>query len=117
EQEQDMDDSMTLIMGTVFPTVILPFFMLVIFLIQMIGTEINDEKSSRSMEIIISNVSPKAHFFSKILSYNIFIISQGLLLIIYAVIGMVVRNLIGGDSITGGIMSGADGILTTLSST
>ena len=117
EQEQDMDDSMTLIMGTVFPTVILPFFMLVIFLIQMIGTEINDEKSSRSMEIIISNVSPKAHFFSKILSSNIFIISQGLLLIIYAVIGMVVRNMIGGDAITGGIMSGADGILTTLSST
>ena len=30
---------------------------------------------------------------------------------------MVVRNMIGGDSITGGIMSGADGILTTLSST
>lgn len=117
EQEQDMDDSMTLIMGTVFPTVILPFFMLVIFLIQMIGTEINDEKSSRSMEIIISNVRPKVHFFSKILSSNIFIISQGLLLIIYAVIGMVVRNLIGGDAITGGIMSGADGILTTLSST
>lgn len=117
DQEQDLNDSMTLIMGTVFPTVILPFFMLVIFLIQMIGTEINDEKSSRSMEIIISNVSPKAHFFAKILSSNIFIIGQGLLLIIYGLLGLLIRSIIGGDSITNGIMNGADGILTTLSST
>lgn len=117
DQEQDLNDSMTLIMGTVFPTVILPFFMLVIFLIQMIGTEINDEKSSRSMEIIISNVSPKTHFFAKILSSNIFIIGQGLLLIIYGLLGLLVRSMIGGDSITNGIMNGADGILTTLSST
>lgn len=117
DQEQDLNDSMTLIMGTVFPTVILPFFMLVIFLIQMIGTEINDEKSSRSMEIIISNVSPKTHFFAKILSSNIFIIGQGLLLIIYGLLGLLVRSMIGGDSITNGIMNGADGILTTLSTT
>lgn len=115
DQEQDLNDSMTLIMGTVFPTVILPFFMLVIFLIQMIGTEINDEKSSRSMEIIISNVSPKTHFFAKILSSNVFIIGQGLLLIIYGLLGLFVRSMIGGDSITNGIMNGADGILTTLS--
>ena len=41
---------------------IVPFFLLITMLTQMIGAEINDEKSTRSMEIIISNVSPKIHF-------------------------------------------------------
>lgn len=86
------DESMAMVMGTVFPTVILPFFMLVIFLVQMLGSEINEEKSTRSMEIIISNVSPKTHFFSKITAANIFVISQGILLIIYAIIGLLLRN-------------------------
>lgn len=57
------EENMEMIMGTVFPTVILPFFILVVFLVQMIGAEINEEKQTRSMEVIISNVSPKAHFF------------------------------------------------------
>ena len=43
----------------------------------------NPEKSTRSMEIIISNVSPKTHFISKILSSNLFVIIQGALLIIF----------------------------------
>lgn len=86
------DESMAMIMGTVFPTVILPFFMLVIFLVQMLGSEINEEKSTRSMEIIISNVSPKTHFFSKIVASNLFVISQGVLLIAYALIGLLIRN-------------------------
>lgn len=93
DEAKNEEESMAMIMGTVFPTVILPFFMLVIFLVQMIGTEINEEKSTRSMEIIISNVSPKTHFFSKVLASNIFVITQGLLLIIYAVIGLLVKNL------------------------
>ena len=49
DASQNEDENMSLIMGTVFPTVILPFFMLVLFLVQMIGTEINEEKSTRSM--------------------------------------------------------------------
>ncbi|MEG1596747.1 MAG: ABC transporter permease [Bacilli bacterium] len=87
------EENMNTIMGTIFPTIILPFFMLVLFLVQMIGTEINEEKSTRSMEVIISNVSPKAHFFSKILSSNIFVISQGVLLMIYGGIGFLTRGL------------------------
>ncbi len=86
-------ESTSMIMGTVFPTVILPFFMLVIFLVQMIGTEINEEKSTRSMEIIISNVSPKTHFFSKILSSNVFVLTQGLLLIGYGGLGLLLKNI------------------------
>lgn len=92
-------DSMEAIMATVFPVFILPFFMLVIFLIQMIGTEINDEKSTRGMEIIISNVSPRTHFFSKVLAGNIFVISQALLLILYGVIGLLLRNVLSAGSL------------------
>ncbi len=92
EDKKSSDDNMETIMGTVFPTIILPFFMLVIFLVQMIGAEIYEEKSSRSMEIIISNVSPKTHFLSKMCSANLFAVGQGLLLLIFAGIGMLVKN-------------------------
>lgn len=91
-EAKNEDESMAMIMGTVFPTVILPFFMLVVFLVQMLGSEINEEKSTRSMEIIISNVSPKTHFFSKIVASNLFVITQGVLLIAYALIGLLIRN-------------------------
>ncbi len=47
----------------------------------MVGGEICEEKTTRSMEIIISNVSPKMHLFSKVLASNIFVITQGALLI------------------------------------
>ena len=66
--------------------------MLTISVIQMIGAEINEEKSTRSMEIIISNVSDRVHFFSKVLAANIFVIMQGVLLIIYSSIGLLFRT-------------------------
>lgn len=99
ENKKSENESMETIMTTVFPIVILPFFMLTIFLVQMIGAEINDEKTTRGMEIIISNVSPKVHFFSKVISGNIFIISQGILLIAYVAIGILIRNILGAGSI------------------
>ncbi len=92
------DEATAMIMGTVFPTLILPFFMLVIFLVQMIGTEINEEKSTRSMEIIISNVSPKTHFFSKVLASNAFVLFQGVLLILYSGIGLLIKSSLQVDS-------------------
>lgn len=94
EDKNTEEENMQTIMSTVFPTVILPFFMLVMFLVQMIGAEINEEKSSRSMEIIISNVSPKTHFFSKIVSSNLFVIIQGSLLILFGGIGLFLRNIL-----------------------
>lgn len=99
------DEDASMIMTTVFPVVILPFFMLTIFLIQFIGSEINDEKSTRSMEIIISNVSPKIHFAAKVIANNLFVLLQGFLLIFYAIIGFVVRKALGGDSILNGVGS------------
>lgn len=101
EDKNSEEENMEMVMGTVFPTVILPFFILVVFLVQMIGAEINEEKQTRSMEVIISNVSPKAHFFSKVVSSNAFVLLQGFLLIMYGVIALIIRN----NTATGGASS------------
>lgn len=93
-----VDENMTIVMNSVFPTLILPFFMLVVFLVQMVGGEICEEKTTRSMEIIISNVSPKMHLFSKVLASNIFVITQGALLIVFAIIGLLINKYITGTS-------------------
>lgn len=113
ENEKTQDELTMTIMGSVFPTIILPVFILVIFLVQMIGNEIYEEKSSRSMEIIISNVSPKVHFFSKIVSGNVFVITQGLLLIIYAIIGLIVNKLTSSTSQVDTIISTVTEIVQT----
>ena len=46
----------------------------------------------KRMEIIISNVSPKVHLLSKVVASNFFIILQGLLLILYSVIGILIST-------------------------
>lgn len=88
-----------MLLTTVFPIVILPFFMLTIFLVQMIGAEVNDEKSTKGMEIIISNVSPVTHFFSKVIAGNLFVLFQGFLLIVYGTIGIIIRKLTTTDNL------------------
>ncbi len=85
-----------IIASGVIMLLILPCFFLILMLVQMIGAEVNDEKTTRSMEIIISNVSPKTHFLSKIYASTSFVILQGLLLIFYAFLAMIVRSLLGG---------------------
>ncbi len=97
-EEKSVDENQELIMTTVFPIVILPFFMLTIFLVQMIGAEINDEKTTRGMEIIISNVSPKTHFFSKVVAGNLFVLLQSILLLLYSGIGLAIRKIINSGS-------------------
>lgn len=103
EDKKTEDENSSMIMSIVFPVVILPFFMLSLFLVQMIGAEVNDEKSTRGMEIIISNVSPQTHFFSKVLAGNIFVLLQGFLLFMYGALGFLARNLLGGSDITNGV--------------
>lgn len=102
ESEKSEDENTNMIMTTVFPVIILPFFMLSIFLVQMIGAEVNDEKTTRGMEIIISNVSPKTHFASKVIAGNLFVLIQGILLVLFATIGFFVRKLVGGSNIANG---------------
>ena len=90
--KKSVDENMEMVMGSLFPTLILPFFMLIIFLVQMIGGEICEEKTTKSMEIIISNVSPKVHLLSKVLASNLFTIIQALLLVIYSIIGILIST-------------------------
>lgn len=99
ESKKTESENSEMILTTVFPIVILPFFMLTIFLVQMIGAEVNDEKATRGMEIIISNVSPVTHFFSKVIAGNLFVLLQGLLLLIYGGIGILIRKMITSESL------------------
>lgn len=117
ENKKSENEGMDTIMSTVFPIFILPFFMLTIFLVQMIGAEVNDEKTTRGMEIIISNVSPKVHFFSKIIAGNVFIIMQGILLIIYAGIGLFLRKILGTGSIFTSLGSEMTGVFNGIMQT
>lgn len=100
ETKKGEEEMTQMIMTVVFPSIILPFFILSILLVQMIGAEVNDEKTTRGMEIIISNVSPKTHFMSKMIASNAFIILQGLLLIVYVAIGFFIRSLTGGSDVS-----------------
>lgn len=117
ENKKSEAESTQMIMSTVFPLIILPFFALTIFLVQMVGAEVNDEKTTRGMEIIISNVSPKVHFFSKVISSNLFVLIQGVLLIAYAAIGIGIRIYSGSNNILGAtsfdISSLLDGIVSS----
>lgn len=101
--ENDPVDNM--MVSTIMQVLTLPIFMLIMFLIQMIGAEVNEEKSTRSMEIIISNVSPKTHFMSKIIAANSFIFIQGLLLIVFAIIAVIIRFFVSGGDLLSGIDS------------
>ncbi len=109
------DEDVQMIMTSVFPILILPFFMLTIFLVQFIGSEVNDEKSTKSMEIIISNVSPKIHFASKIIANNLFIIGQVILILLYGFIGLKIRDLVGGNNIMNGIGAEVGNTISMLS--
>lgn len=112
EGKDSIDENMNMIMSTVFPVFILPFFMLIIFLVQMIGAEVNDEKTTRGMEIIISNVSPRVHFFSKCIAGNVFVILQSVLLICYGLIGFFARSFFGGGNEINNAVSEITGLLS-----
>ncbi|MEG2457544.1 MAG: ABC transporter permease [Bacilli bacterium] len=88
---------MNMISTLVIPIIILPFFFLILIVVQMIGADINEEKSSRSMEIIISSISPTTHFMSKMISINIFVLIQGLLLFAFGGVGLVLRTIFSGS--------------------
>lgn len=114
EDKNSEEENMNIIMSVVFPTLILPFFMLIILLVQSIGTEINEEKSTRSMEIIISNVSAKTHLFAKIVSGNLFIIFQTILIFLYGALGFLLRSFT--PSVTGEMTNTIKEVLSSLQS-
>lgn len=112
EDANSLDED--LITGVVFPIIVLPFFFLTIFLIQMIGNEVNEEKSTKSMEIIISNVSPQVHLASKVISSNIFVLTQAILIFLYGFIGIIIRTLIIGINIDTNLTGELGSIINTV---
>ena len=120
--DDNKEDDM--IISTVMQIITLPIFMLIMFLIQMIGAEVNEEKTTKSMEIIISNVSPKTHFLSKVIAANGFVLIQSLLLILFAGIAIFIRFITSSGDMLNGLDSDIlsfidtiplDSILNTLS--
>ncbi len=85
--------------GAIVTTVlIVPFFILIVTMVQMLGAEINDEKTSRGMEIIISSVPAKIHFISKVVAAISYVLIQGVLLLIYSGIAMLLKNILASSS-------------------
>ena len=95
ETKNTEEENMNAVMGILFPTLILPFFFLIVLLVQFIGGEINEEKTTRSMEVIISNVPAKVHFFSKLIANNAFVIIQAILVFLYGLTGFFSRKIFG----------------------
>lgn len=92
DENLNENEELIKLIGSVITIVfIVPFFILIVLMVQMIGAEINEEKSTKSMEIIISSVTPEAHFMSKLVASNIFAIFQGALLLLYAFVGSLIR--------------------------
>lgn len=103
-----------LITSGVILVVILPCFFLILMLVQMIGSEVNDEKTTRSMEIIISNVSPETHFLSKVFASTLFVVIQGVLLLLYAFVAVLSRFIFGGGNLLSGIGEGLSGNVSNI---
>lgn len=93
------NELMSYIGNFIIPMFIIPFFLLIIMVTQMIGAEINEEKSSKSMEIIITSVPARLHFISKIITANVYAILQSLLFVLYFGIGLLIRRLVTGSSL------------------
>lgn len=111
--KNSQDENMSMLMSTVFPSLILPFFMLIIFLVQMVGGEICEEKTTKSMEIIISNVSPKTHLLSKIVANNLFVLLQGILFFLYGLVSYFISSRNGSLNIPSEITNIWNGLVAT----
>lgn len=107
DENVDENEELTEMLSTIILLVfIVPIFMLIITVVQMIGAEINEEKSSKGMEIIISSVSPKIHFIAKLVAANLFALTQGLLLLVYGIIGMIIKFIVTGTMNMSGSLEG-----------
>lgn len=85
------EESKDLVASGIITVFIVPIFILIVLLTQMIGAEINDEKTTRGMEIIISSVPVKSHFISKIYASLKYVLIQGGLILGYAILGIFLR--------------------------
>lgn len=98
ESTTDESENSDFLYGVSFASTLVIYFA-IIFGIQLLGSEVFEEKSSRAMEIIITNVKPTAHMLVKITSTFIFILAIGLAVILGAIVGIVSLKFISPDSI------------------
>lgn len=116
-EDLDPNEELMQIIGAIATILfVLPIFILIVTIVQMIGAEINEEKTSRGMEIIISSVSPQAHFLSKLVSSNLFAILQTVLIFVYGLIGGLIRFIWNGSINISSLVSGlasSEGISAT----
>lgn len=74
-------------------------YMIIIFGFQLLGSEIFEEKSSRAMEVIITNTKPHVHMLVKICSTFVFLISIILTILIGAILGVVILYMSNPDTV------------------
>ena len=86
------EDDSNVVMSIIVVVFIMISFLVIINLVQMIGAEINEEKKNKTMEIIISDVPPKAHFISKLVSCTLFILIQVFLFVVYGIIASSIKG-------------------------
>ena len=61
----EQQDDFSMILAAIAPIFVVPLFIIITFGLQMIGTEIIEEKRAKAIEIIIASVPPKTHFVAK----------------------------------------------------
>lgn len=71
-------------------------YLLAVFVFSKLANEIIQEKQSKSIEYMLTTVSEKEYLFAKIFSSVAVLIIQGLFLICYYMIAVLISNLIGG---------------------
>lgn len=112
EQIGDEKENSDFIYGVNFASTMV-IYLAIIFGIQLLGSEIFEEKNSRAMEIIITNVKPTVHMLVKICSTFIFLLTIGLSLVLGVVGGIITLKFIYPD-IIGLIVDGIMSMLTKL---
>ncbi|MBR1417314.1 MAG: ABC transporter permease [Bacilli bacterium] len=106
EKVDSVKDENNVLASIVVIVFILVFFFLIITLVQMIGSEINEEKTTKAMEIIISNVKATDHLIAKIVSCTLFTIIQLSLLFLYGFIASLLKdNAINNNSLISNLLN------------
>ncbi len=88
-QGEDSEINNSGVFQTITVLLTMGVYILIMFAVQFLGQEILDEKSSKAMEIIISNVDPKQHMLAKIISNIIFITISGIIFLVAAIIALI----------------------------
>ncbi len=105
----NVEDEENLVMVSyIFANVVgLLAFMFLLLIIQSFGAQLQEEKTSGTIEVVYSSVSAKVHLFGRILSESAFSILQMALFGLYAVIAALLLGVTTGDSSdSSGLLSG-----------